>query len=94
MENYLFEIDEPIKVRCKLSVKGLRGKIMYLEKVVDVNGVPFSEWNWALNNYFDRRGFKWYIPSFAFYGHAEDGLGYFIGLDEIWKVYGDNKCLK
>ena len=89
MENYLFEIDEPIKVRCKLSVRGLRGKIIYLEKVVDVNGVPFNEWNIAMYNYFERRDYI--APSFAFYGHAKNGPSYFIGLDEIWKVYGDKQ---
>ena len=87
MKEHSFEIDLPIKVRCKYSVKGLRGKLLYIEKVVDVNGVPFNEWNIALHNYFERRGYSVNIPSFAFYGYSTDGLGYFIGLDEIMKIY-------
>lgn len=52
-----------------------------LEKVVNVDEVPFKEYTIALAEYMVRRNFMG--PSIAYYGHTKDNLGYFIGIDEV-----------
>ena len=74
---------EPIKGVIKFRIrKHFKGhKYIRLEKVVNVDEVPFCEYNIALHNYIKRRS---YIhPSIAYYGHTKDNLGYFIGIDEV-----------
>lgn len=81
MNNVTFEI-APTPAKIKFGVKEIGGKTTILEKVVIVDLVPFNEWNIALHHYFQRREYKWNIPSVAYYCHI-DNLGYFVGVDEV-----------
>lgn len=84
MKDNYFDI-EPLVAKVKRSVKhnGIGGKKIILEKVVSIDDIPIKEFNYALTNYYDRRNCN--CPSFAYYGHV-DGLGYFVGPDEIKRV--------
>lgn len=81
MKEYGFDIELlQTKVKRSCNCKEIRGKKIILEKVVDIDSIPFDNWNIALLNYFRRRDFV--CPSFAYYGHV-NGLGYFVGPDEV-----------
>ena len=84
MKNNCFNI-EFLTAKVKRCVKhqGIGGKKIILEKVVDIDNIPLRDYNIALVNYFNRRNYN--CPSFAYYGHV-DGLGYFVGPDEIKRV--------
>lgn len=84
MKDNYFDIEPLVaKVKLNCNCKEIRGKKIILEKVVDIDGVLFENYTIALVSYFRRRDFN--CPSFAYYGHV-DGLGYFVGPDEIKRV--------
>ena len=87
MKNQTFEMT-PITGVIKVGVRKYfkHNRKIRLEKVVNVDEVPFNEYTIALANYMNRRDFI--TPSIAYYGHTKDNLGYFIGIDEvkIWKI--------
>ena len=84
MKDNYFDIEPLVaKVKLNCNCKEIRGKKIILEKVVDIDNVSIKEFNFALTNYYLRRNFN--CPSFAYYGHV-DGLGYFVGPDEIKRV--------
>ena len=84
MKDNYFDIEPLVaKVKLNCNCEKIRGKKIILEKVVNIDNVPFGNYNSALLNYYLRRNCN--CPSFAYYGHVDD-IGYFVGPDEIKRV--------